>query len=99
MKKIRIKDALFRRNILITDNSHSNNTIEQLKVHPMQRPLFSKGPVVIGNRVWIGEMACIMPNVRIGDEAILPANAVVTKDVPQRCVVAGVPAKIIKQIN
>lgn len=50
----------------------------------------------IGNDVWIGASAMIMPGIHIGDGAIVGAGAVVTKDVPPYAIVAGVPAKIIK---
>lgn len=51
---------------------------------------------VIGNNVFIGTGAKILGNVSIGDNVIIGANAVVIKDVPSNCIVAGVPAKIIK---
>lgn len=54
-------------------------------------------PVIIGNHVWIGTKALILKGVHIGDNAIIAAGAVVTKDVPANCVVAGVPAKVIKE--
>lgn len=53
--------------------------------------------MIIGNNVWIGDKATILPNVSIGNGAIIAANSVVTKDVPEYCIVAGNPAKIIKQ--
>lgn len=53
--------------------------------------------ITIGNDVWIGEDAYIMPGVTIGDGAIVGARAVVTKDVEKYSVVAGVPAKIINK--
>lgn len=59
----------------------------------------SKGPVIIGSNVWFGDKATILPNVTIGDGAVIAANSVVTKDVPAYSVVAGNPAKIIKQVN
>lgn len=58
-----------------------------------------KGPVVIGNNVWIGESARILSGVTIGDGAIIGANAVVTHDVPSGAVVGGVPAKVIKMMT
>ncbi|GGH87258.1 hypothetical protein GCM10007362_48960 [Saccharibacillus endophyticus] len=56
-------------------------------------------PVVIGQNVWIGSNATLLPGVTIGDHAVVAAGAVVTKDVPQDAVVAGVPAKFIKTIH
>lgn len=53
-------------------------------------------PVVIGNDVWIGRRAIIMPGVEIGDGCIIGACAVVTKSTPPYSVVVGVPAKILK---
>lgn len=53
-------------------------------------------PVEIGDNVWIGVGATILKGVKIGDGAIIAAGAVVNKDVPARCLAAGVPAKVIK---
>lgn len=52
-------------------------------------------PISIGNRVWIGRGAMILPGITIGDGATVGANAVVTRNVPAGVLVAGVPAKII----
>ena len=56
----------------------------------------SKGDVIIGKNVWIGDKVTILPNVKIGDGVVIGANSVVTKDIPPCSVVAGNPAKIIK---
>ncbi|AOZ92934.1 sugar O-acetyltransferase [Paenibacillus crassostreae] len=56
-------------------------------------------PVIIGENVWIGSNATILPGVTIGDNSVVAAGAVVTKDVPENTVVAGVPAKELKKIN
>lgn len=53
-------------------------------------------PVVIGSNVWIGTRVTVLSGVHIGDGAVIAAGAVVTKDVPPRCVVGGVPARVIK---
>ncbi len=53
-------------------------------------------PVTIGNDVWIGRRAIIMPGVKIGNGCIIGAAAVVTKDIPAYTVAAGVPAKVVK---
>ena len=59
--------------------------------------MFAKS-VKIGNKVWLGARVTICPGVTIGEGAIVGAGAVVTKDVPPRTVVAGVPAKVIKEL-
>lgn len=87
------------RNVSIMDNSHGEMVLEHLKLPPAKRPLGSKGGIKIGKNVWIGDKASIFGNVTIGDGAIIAAHSVVTKDVPAYCLVGGVPAKIIKQIN
>ena len=58
----------------------------------------STTPVVIDDDVWIGANAVILPGVHIGNHCVVAAGAVVTKDVPPHSLVAGVPAKVIKQI-
>lgn len=83
------------RYVLISDNSHGLMDGSDLDEMPDRRELSSKGKIIIGNNVWIGDKATILGNVRIGDSVIIAANAVVTKDVPSYAVVAGVPAKII----
>lgn len=66
---------------------------------PQSRANMLCAPVKIGNDVWIGAHATILPGVTVGDGAVIAAGAVVTKDVPENTVVGGVPAKIIKQIG
>mgnify|MGYP002853755922 CR=1 FL=1 len=58
----------------------------------------STNPVKIGDDIWIGANAVILPGVSIGNHSVVAAGAVVTKDVPAHSLVAGVPAKIIKEI-
>lgn len=53
-------------------------------------------PVVIGNDVWIGRRVMIMPGVKIGNGCIIGAGAVVTKDIPDYSIAAGVPARVVK---
>ena len=59
---------------------------------------FSTKPIVIEDDVWIGANAVILPGVTIGKHVVVAAGAVVTKDVPDNCIVGGVPAKEIKKI-
>lgn len=68
-------------------------------VRPEFRCNMQLGSIVIGKDVWIGANATILPNVTIGDGAIVAAGAVVTKNVEKNTVVAGVPARCIKNIK
>ena len=98
-KKVKIGNGLLTgKYVLISDNSHGGLTLEEALIAPNERELKSKGEIVIGNNVWIGDKATILGGVHIGDNVIIAANAVVTKDFPSNCMVAGVPAKIIKRL-
>lgn len=57
----------------------------------------SRGDTFVGNDVWIGREAMILPGINIGDGAIIGSRAVVTRDVPPFAIVAGNPARIVKQ--
>jgi virginiamycin A acetyltransferase len=57
----------------------------------------NKGDTIIGNDVWLGYNATIMPGIKVGDGAIIATNSVVTKDVPPYAMVGGNPAKIIRK--
>lgn len=95
---IKIGDGLLTgRYVLITDNSHGENLGVERNIPPHMRKIISKGPVVIGKNVWLGDCVAIMANVTIGDGAIVAAHSVVTHDVPPFTLVAGVPARIIKE--
>lgn len=63
--------------------------------HDPQSPYFSDkgGPVVIGDRAWIGYRAIILPSVCVGEGAVVGAGSVVSKDVPAYAIVAGSPAR------
>lgn len=88
-KSIKIgKDVAIAREVIIRDTDA--HEIVGKEHEPIK-------PVVIGNHVWIGAKAMIMKGVTIGEGAIVAAGAVVTKDVPPKTIVAGVPAKVIKE--
>lgn len=89
--------VLFGSNCFVSDNFHGNAKKDDLDSVVEKRVITSKGAVVIGDNVWIGRNACIMPNVTIGKGVIIGANSVVTHDIPPYSVVAGVPARIISK--
>lgn len=62
----------------------------------MDQGVYSKGPIVIGDDVWIGAGAIILDGVKLGHGCIVGAGSVVTKEVPEYAIVTGVPAKILK---
>lgn len=90
------QNLLTGRRVLISDNNHGNLDLQNLSTPPGRRRLASKGEIRIGNNVWIGENACVLSGVTIGDGVVIAANAVVTHDIPAFSLAAGVPAKIIK---
>jgi maltose O-acetyltransferase len=72
--------------------------------HPLQAKLRAAGailtaPITLGNNVWIGANATICRGVTLGDNVVVGAGAVVTKNFPDNVVIAGVPAKVIKEID
>ena len=65
---------------------------------PAQRKATYSLPIVVRRNAWLGANATVMPGVTIGENAILAAGAVVTKDVAANTIVAGVPARVVKKI-
>lgn len=84
--------------VTIVDNSHGN-TEDALFECPSLRNLLSKGPIVIGKNVWLGDKVTILPGVTIGDGVVVGANSVVTKDIPAYSVACGNPAKVVKTLS
>ena len=88
------KSSGISQNIFISGENRSHSgTTEGLE--SSAKTIIEK-EVVIGDGVWIGANSCILPGVHIGDCAIVAAGSVVTKNVPSYTIVAGVPAKFIK---
>lgn len=101
INSIRIgENVLFGKYVTVTDNSHGHNdSLEELNTAPLIRPVYSKGPVVIENNVWIGDKAIILPGVTIGKGSIIGAGAVVTKDIQPYSIAVGNPARVIRTIT
>lgn len=88
--------------VFIADYNHEYN--DPCKPVKYQGNRFCKRPdgtanVIVGEGSWIGTNAVIVGNVHIGKHCVIGANSVVTKDIPDYCVVAGIPAKVIKQYS
>jgi len=82
--------------LITTSSPHNSRLKEYSDRYPQMDQM---GTIIIGNDAWIGAGVIILPDVTIGEFSIVGAGAVVTKDVPPYCIVAGVPAKIIKRIE
>lgn len=90
------KDVMIADHVYISDNLHG---YKDINIPPAHQSLKVPGPVIIGDQTWIGERVCILPNVTIGKHCVIGSNAVVTKDVFDYSVVAGIPAKTIKHYD
>ena len=82
--------ALIGHNVVMATINHG--------LAPARRGDNFPAPIVLGSNVWIGANATILPGVTIGDNAVVAAGSVVTKDVPANMVVAGVPARVVKSV-
>lgn len=71
---------------------------ESHPLNPSERNALIVKPIVIKRNAWIGAGATILPGVTVGENAVIAAGAVVSKDVPDNTVVGGIPAKVIKTI-
>lgn len=84
-------NVLIGHNVVLATLNHEEN--------PLKRGNLIPSPIRIGNDVWVGSNATILPGVTIGNGAIIAAGAVVTKDVNENSVVAGVPARYIRDVR
>lgn len=92
-------NVLIASKVYISDHSHGEITKEALLLPPAQRKLYSKGPVIIEDNVWLGEGVVVLSGLTIGENSIIGANAVVTKSLSRNSVAGGNPARIIREIN
>jgi acetyltransferase-like isoleucine patch superfamily enzyme len=86
-------DVMFASNVLVSDGMHGfENANEPYKYQKMWKIT----PVLIKRGCWIGQNVVIMPGVTIGELSIIGANSVVTKNIPDRCIAIGAPARVVK---
>lgn len=92
------EDCLFAADIYLLTHDGGIKVLNSLDYFNGQR-MDKVGKIKIGNNVYIGTGAYVMPGVTIGNNCIIGANAVVTKDIPDNSVAVGMPAKVIKSID
>ncbi|MBQ6512243.1 DapH/DapD/GlmU-related protein [Methanobrevibacter sp.] len=84
-------DVLIGHNACLLTLNHDQNPDKRADMHPE--------PIYIEDKVWLGSNVTVLPGVRIKSGAIVAAGAVVTKDVDENTIVAGIPAKFIKKVG
>lgn len=87
--------VLVASHVVITSQSHAVDAVAR---NLLYRDTDVMAPVVIERNVWIGANACILPGVTIGRDSVVAAGAVVTKSVPERSLVMGVPARVVRRL-
>jgi lipopolysaccharide O-acetyltransferase len=95
-------NVLIASRVFITDHNHGSYSglmeHSDPEMPPAKRKLISS-PVHIGDNVWIGEGAGVLPGVRIGKGSVIGCGAVVTRDIPEYCLAVGSPARVVKKYN
>ena len=90
------ESVLLARNVYISDHTHKNSIAGE--------PVLSQGldrikPVLIKRGAWLGQNVVVCPGVTIGSGSVIGANSVVRESIPDFCVAAGAPARVVKQIK
>lgn len=88
-------NIIFAQHVVVSGLNHDYQNMDQ----PIHRQKVSTKPIVIEDECWIGANSVIMAGITIGKHSVVAAGSVVTKDVPPNSVVAGNPARIVKQFN
>lgn len=84
-------DCLIGHNTVLATLNHDLDPTRRADMHP--------APIVIERNVWIGANVTVLPGVTIGEDAVVAAASVVTKDVPARTVVVGSPARVVRSLD
>ncbi|MEP6562922.1 MAG: DapH/DapD/GlmU-related protein [Nakamurella sp.] len=84
-------DSLIGHNTVMATLNHDLMPSRRADMHP--------APIVIGRNVWIGSNVTVLPGVTIGDNAVVAAASVVTKDVPKNSIVVGSPARVVRTLT
>lgn len=84
-------DCLIGHNVVFATLNHD--------IEPSRRGDLHPAPIVIGHNVWIGANVTVLPGVTIGDNAVIAAASVVTKDVPEDAIAVGSPARVVRYVT
>jgi len=84
-------DCLIGHNALLATLNHDLSPSRRADMHP--------SPIIIGRNVWIGANVTVLPGVTIGDNAVIGASSLVTKDVPENTIAVGSPARVIRSLD
>lgn len=84
-------DTLIGHNAVLATLNHDFAPTKRADMHP--------APIIIGKNVWLGANVTILPGVSIGDNSVVAAGAVVTKDIPANVIAGGLPAKVLREID
>jgi acetyltransferase-like isoleucine patch superfamily enzyme len=86
------RECIIADRVMLIDFDHGTVEVER----PIREQGIYKRDVHVGHNVWIGYGACILRGVRVGNNCVIGTNSVVTRDVPENAVVAGLPARVIR---
>ncbi|MHA6608531.1 DapH/DapD/GlmU-related protein [Photobacterium damselae] len=91
-------NVLIASRVFITDHQHGSysGSVQSSALELAKERKLVSSPVIIEDNVWLGEGAVVLPGVTIGENSVIGANAVVTKNIPMNSIACGVPAKVIK---
>lgn len=89
----------FGNNVFIGPNCGFYTAGHPLDVENRNKGLEYAKPIEIGNNVWFGGNVVVLPGVKIGDNTVIGAGSIVTKDIPANCVAVGNPCKVVKELN
>jgi acetyltransferase-like isoleucine patch superfamily enzyme len=90
------RKVLFARNVYIADHRHG---FEREDIAVLDQEICDLRPVVVEDGAWLGQNVVLLPGVTVGRGAVVGAGSVVREDVPPRCLAAGVPARVVRELE
>lgn len=90
--------VIFKDNVFIGPNCSFYTAFHPLEYNIRNEGLEQAKPIIVGNNVWLGGNVIVLPGVSIGDNVVIGAGSVVTKDIPSNSLAVGNPCKVIKKL-